>query len=285
MSTATDNTNAALDAERAETAQTIADKNAKIADLEQQVDDLTPDAPVQKNPLIGASQPDNVWGHKPESVRLFLSGGKTPTTMDLGDVPQGALLILSRKDRGAWFDTLLDNIRKGRPDLTLAPILGIHEPEDDVKRGELTVDQYKSWCNEDAKSLHAAGLKGYQILMGSSGKQNTWQQWLVDASDGLWFDVYMPAAGVVPKAYQDPAVFLKTYLDIQTKVGKPMGFPEFAFRPMADGNEKAYTTAMRQYRDYVRTLDPTKIVTASWYNSPNAPAEFTTQARADAWLL
>lgn len=293
------NLGSAIAFERSVSADAVADFRAQINDLTVKNTELNAEnqsllstnrdlkrqiAELTHTTAIGASLPlDNLYGNTVEFVRIFLQGD---AAIPLGAVPQGASVMVSRKTRGGWFGTRLADARRTRPDITLYGVEAIHEPEDNVKRGEMTVEIYKAQCREDVPIIRAAGAIPVQVLMGGSVNDGTASQYWVEESEQIWYDVYHGGAGKVPDRYKAPEVWLKPYFDAAAAAGKPMGFAEFGSRTTAADNENyaapAYIYWLRENSAYCRSHPD--LVAASWFNFGAARIRFQNQAMADAWL-
>lgn len=261
-------TDLALAAERA-------DWRAQIALLQAELDACM----APPGAMIGACLPfNNLYGNVPGVARIFMPPGDQSVQLNLSTVPDAAMIILSRKDRGNWFSATLDWVKANHPG-ELVVCAGVHEPENDA----LPVSTYASWVREDAAMIEGKGLTSCQILMGGTANLGTWEQWVVPEADWLCWDVYHGGAARVPKTYKAPETWLKVYFDANVKVGKPIAFPEFASLPIASDNlGTGLVEWMRTNSRYCRTHPTLKA--AAWFNGPGAKVRFQNAAQADAWL-
>lgn len=283
------NTNAAITAltqsivsERSvSAAESIAYANqmeVEVADLKRQIDQLT------HHTLIGTSNPQKpeVQGLPVQADRIFLSAGQTPKTIPLGGAPSDAMRILSSKERGQWFEDLCAWVRT-QVTGPIRVVKGIHEPENDISSGRITRQQYLAWCDEDDAWTKDAGFISVQCLMGSTGKDSSWQEYWQESSDELWFDVYHGGPGNAPLRYNAPEKWLAPWFAVQQQIKKKIGFAEFASAPMDnDLNDAGLLKWMRENANYCRAQ--TELVAASWYNSSKGPGRLSTPQRAEAWL-
>lgn len=263
----------------AELSQTISAKDADIADLRRQIAELT------HHTLIGTSNPQKpeVQGLPVQADRIFIPAGSRPGTISLAGAPSEAMRIISSKERGQWFEDLCKWVRT-QVTGPIRVVKGIHEPENDIASGRMSLAQYLSWCDEDDAWTKEAGFISVQCLMGMTGKDTSWQQYWQESSDELWFDVYHGGPGEAPKAYNAPEKWLAPWFGVQKQIGKKIGFAEFASAPMAtDTNDAGLLKWMRENANYCRAQ--TELVAASWYNSSKGPGRLSTHERAEAWLV
>ena len=138
------------------------------------------------------------------------------------------------------FDGDLDALAAGTHDELIAGFLSSrpaglkvwvavkHEPEDDVKRGEFTAEQFRAATEHVAGVVRAAGgipttvLQAYTLQPGSG---RDWRDYYTPAVDVLAWDAYNTAAR--NGAYKAPEKFLEPVLAVARETGKPFGFAEF----------------------------------------------------------
>ncbi len=266
-----------LSSERSAVQAALAESEQRIEALERQLANLI------HHTAIGCSNPQRAFDVPVEADRIFIPGGSKPTDISLEGTPDSATLIISSKERGQWFEDLCVKVR-ARHSGPLIVVKGIHEPENDIAEGRMTLSQYLSWCDEDDAWTKELGFISVQCLMGSTGKTDEWKKYWQESSDQLWFDVYHGGPGNAPKAYNAPEKWLADYFNVQGEIDKPIGFAEFASAPMAtDTNDTGLLSWMRDNAAFCR--EQTTLVAACWYNSAKGPGRFTTKERAEAWLL
>lgn len=194
--------NAALTAQHQADQQTIAALEAQLAGQPKTAPGVNVPSgqlPARDKALSGVAALRWYWPQKPQGVKTPM---RLPGAAELGADPGRRQLIVSFK---TWPQDILaglydaDIVATAQACPTDRPTLLIpwHEPEDDIERGEFTVQQYRDAVTHFAQLVHGAGNPMVRVavcLMDFTflgGKGRDWHNYFVPgAVDVLCVDAY-----------------------------------------------------------------------------------------------
>ena len=169
--------------------------------------------------VFSADLPPARWDDQP--VLAALGGQSSVVYSFQGDLDELA---------AGTHDALITGFLASRPPGVDVWTVLKHEPEDDVKRGVFTAEQFRAATEHVAGVVRAAGgipttvLQAY-TLNPASGRD--WRDYYTPAVDVLAWDAYNTAARNEQPSYKAPEKFLEPVLAVARETGKPFGFAEF----------------------------------------------------------
>lgn len=171
-------------------------------------------------------------------ARVF-SSGPPPRTWDadptLAALGTGTAVVYSFKDdpvaaaRGDD-DAAVTAFLASRPAGTKVWVSYFHEPEDEVRKGTFTAQQFRDATAHLAPVIRAAGGVPTTILMEytlQDAAKRDWHDYYSPAVDVLAWDAYNTAVKRSTPAYKPVDAILGHVLDIARETGKPFGIAEF----------------------------------------------------------
>lgn len=171
-----------------------------------------------------------VWAGKATVARIF-----DPNRLTVwGDYPEAQRAYDQgvRKFAFSWKGTDPDDIRTFAATVPAGVrIFGtyLHEPEDDIEQGRLTLEQWKARTITQAKVMREVGIVPTRVLMG-------WTLYPAKSGRNV-ADYDLPAGTVAISAFdahvrdKNPAGMARRLLREQKRTGLPMAVPETSGRP------------------------------------------------------
>jgi hypothetical protein len=105
----------------------------------------------------------------------------------------------------------------------------LHEPEDNVEKGQITLQAYRDKQAEWAPAFREVGVTPAMILMGytlSAKTRKPSDYFVPDAHDIVCFDAYNSSQNATPPGYNDPVKLVDRAADWAASVGRPWGITE-----------------------------------------------------------
>lgn len=206
-----------------------------------------PEPPLATETLFGASvkadgrpwskavaDSDAAYGRM-DVVRVFYPGSPVSWPGPAGAVERPVVVSFKDSVKGIAAGTRDDVLRKwfssAPRDRDIWWSLH-HEPEDNIRSGEFTAQQYReAWqrASAIAREVDNPRLHATLILMNwtlSKGSGRNWRDYYPgeESIDVIAFDVYNPTSS---KTYRDPELMLAGAREVSAETGKPFGIAEF----------------------------------------------------------
>lgn len=132
-----------------------------------------------------------------------------------------------------------------------------HEPEDDIVRGALTVEQMAGVYRRAREILDAMPFSGGRLILilnwhqlSIKGFDSTRFDPLLEYVDAVGVDTYVPAADTSRGVYTTPGDLLGPAVDIAERAGVPWSVPEFGVKLIGSDSAR-HARVVGRYADWI----------------------------------
>lgn len=216
-------------------------------------------------------------------VARVYDSGPPPATWTanpvLAALPEGTNVVYSFKGdvqqaADGAYDDVLRRFLAGKPSGITVWVAFWHEPEDDVKKGTFSAEQYRAAQAHLAPIIRSSGAIPTQILMmytldAASGRD--WHDYFSPADDVLAWDGYSPG-GATGNDYVPASNFIDPVVKISRETGKPFGWAEFGSVCRPDDTSCSGRAAwLKQVTDAMRAAGPQFVI---YWNSETGGKDY-----------